>query len=69
MVSLRSIEISQFGLPSRCTKHVLRRRVFEKHRLDSSSNYRNDRFGSVAVIAVDSGQMAALGANADIHPG
>lgn len=33
MVLLRGVETSKFGLPSRCTKHVLRRRLFETRRL------------------------------------
>ena len=29
MVSLRSVDISNFGLPSRCLQRLLRRRLFE----------------------------------------
>ena len=32
MVSLRSVEKSKFGLPSRCTKYMFRRRLFERLR-------------------------------------
>ncbi len=67
MVSLRGIEISQFGLRSGCTKHVLRCRQFETHRLDCSRNYRDDRFGSVAVVQTDSSRMAALGRKAAVR--
>ena len=69
MVLLRSIDMSKFGLCMRCTKHVLRRRVFKMHRLDYSCIYRNYRYVSVAVIQSDSSPMTASGCKTAIRPG
>ena len=69
MVLLRSAEISKFVLLSRCAKHLLRRRLLETHRLDSSRNYRNDRYGSLSTVLNNLSSMAAFGRIADASQG